>query len=391
MKVKKIDLVLFLCFLALFKIYAIPTFIQQITKIVIIFTVMIYVVHRQKLNVLFNSTLFFCLIIMLSSVYNAFITGSIEVSGALNGILHGCCIYICFMLVSYCAKDNMLNHVINILFLVLSIYAILSLITAFINGTSEEEAIYYFAGNKFRTSYYFMLLWSVIYVKFYEKFKVNVVLFVLYRFSFVFLIMFCYWIKCSTAVVGSIVMLLMTFFSERVRKKLLSWKVIIVSIVVVGLIILLLRQIVDIEYIEYFIVNILGENLGFTGRFVIYDRLFDIVKIHPFFGFGYGNSAIQAYVASYFSNAQNSVIQGVIDYGLFGAVAFGLMIRQLFVIKTNVEIGTDDINRIWGMYMFVFSMIICSIVEITFNYMFYTALFFVGAYITQIVNVGDEE
>ncbi|MCI8307605.1 MAG: hypothetical protein HFH14_06095, partial [Lachnospiraceae bacterium] len=255
----------------------------------------------------------------------------------------------------------------------------------------EEEAIYYFAGNKFRTSYYFMLLWSVIYVKFYEKFKVNVVLFVLYRFSFVFLIMFCYWIKCSTAVVGSIVMLLMTFFSERVRKKLLSWKVIIVSIVVVGLIILLLRQIVDIEYIEYFIVNILGENLGLTGRFVIYDRLFDIVKIHPFFGFGYGNSAIQAYVASYFSNAQNSVIQGVIDYGLFGAVAFGLMIRQLFVIKTNVEIGTDDINRIWGMYMFVFSMIICSIVEITFNYMFYTALFFVGAYITQIVNVGDEE
>ena len=165
MKVKKIDLVLFLCFFALFKVFAIPTIIQQITKIAILIVIIIFVVHRQKLKELFNVILLFCFFIIFSSVYNAYSTGTIGISNALNGILHGCCIYICFMLITYCAKNNMMDHVIDSLLFILVLYVIFSFITIFYNGTSSVKAIYYFAGNKFRTSYYFMLLWSVIYAK----------------------------------------------------------------------------------------------------------------------------------------------------------------------------------------------------------------------------------
>lgn len=391
MKVKKIDLVLFLCFFALFKIFAIPTIIQQITKIAIIIMVIIFVVHRQKVKELFNSTLLFCFFIVFSSVYNAFGTGTVGMSNALNGILHGCCIYICFMLITYCVKNNMMYHVIDSLLFILVLYAILSLITIFYNGTSSVKAIYYFAGNKFRTSYYFMLLWSVIYVKCYDKFKVNTAYYIFYKSSFVFLIFFCYWLKCSTAVVGSIVMFLLTFCPDKTRRVFLNWKFIIGSIVGVGVIIIILRQILNMEYVKYFVEEFLGENIKLTGRFAIYDLAFDIVKIRPFFGFGYGNNAVQTYVASYFGNVQNSIIQGVIDYGIFGGLSFVLMIRRLFHIKSNFKVNKDDINRIWGMYIFVFSMIVCAIVEITFGYIFYTALFIVGAYIMQVVNAGEEK
>ena len=391
MKVKKIDLVLFLCFFALFKVFAIPTIIQQITKIAILIVIIIFVVHRQKLKELFNVILLFCFFIIFSSVYNAYSTGTIGISNALNGILHGCCIYICFMLITYCAKNNMMDHVIDSLLFILVLYVIFSFITIFYNGTSSVKAIYYFAGNKFRTSYYFMLLWSVIYAKFYDKFKTNAAYYLFYRFSFVLLIFICFWLKCSTAVVGSIVMFLMTFCPEKMRKFLMNWKFIIGSIVGVGIIIIILRQILNMEYVKYFIVEFLGENTGLTGRFAIYDQAYNIVKMRPFFGFGYGNNAVQTYVASYFGNVQNSIIQGVIDYGIFGAAAFVLMIRKLFLIKPNVKVDKDDMNRIWGMYIFVFSMIVCAIVEITFGYIFYTAMFIVGAYIMQVINVGDEK
>lgn len=368
MRVNYVSLVIYALLLALFKIFVIPTFLQQITKIIFLTFVLGFLVTRMKRKEILNISILCGMVIVISSFF-AYFTGKIDIDNAFNSILHAICIYCTYTLISYCSKYGYMKMFINNLYKILCFYCMMSIISLIIVGsTATDDLFYYFAGNKFRTSYYFILLASTYLLKCYWKIKSNY----LYKLRYITLCLFvsfvCYTLRCSTAVVGSMLLLVLFIIPEKLINIIKKRSTVLISLIVVTIILPTIQSILKNPYINYFIVNILGENIGLTGRFVIYEKVPFVIENSKILGHGYGNYAVGSVVG--FGNAQNGMLQILVDYGIIGYIGFIFLVTYCFSKALKVKN-----NYFYGAYVFVYIMIFCSIIEVCFNYMFYISLF----------------
>ena len=207
MKIKKLEMVLYFLWIALFKIYLIPKVVQQMGKIVFICVIIFYFLNRMSKKNIFNLTLPWCGMIVITGVHGV-MRNYISLSNGVNSILHAICIYCIYIAVRYCSEKNCMESLFKTLYNILMLYNIFSLISIFCLGTSSNSAIIYFAGDKFRTSYYFIMWVALFYVKYYVKIESLL----RYKMCYVILccmcVFMCYTIKCSTTVIGSIFLFL---------------------------------------------------------------------------------------------------------------------------------------------------------------------------------------
>ena len=120
------------------------------------------------------------------------------------------------------------------------------------------------------------------------------------------------------------------------------------------------RGILNYKPIQFFIVEILNEDLTLTGRLEIYDNDLEIISKKLFLGYGYGNSHDVMYDAIKAPNTQNGLLECVLNFGVLGTFILLLIIYNVF---KNYDKNKNKIPLI--IYIYAFSIL--GMVEVTIN------------------------
>jgi len=367
-KISKLNFIIYALFFALFKIFAIPTVVQQALKVTFIAIILVFLLRRIKKIELFNISFWWATVIIFTS-FLGYLRNSINVNNCIDSVLHGMCIYSLYTLIVYCSNNGYMRKFRNCLFEVLIFYCIASLITVIISGGGAGTSVYYFAGNKFRTCYYFIFLLTLVQVKYYVKINKYFWNKIIYLVLTILVLFLTRYVQCSTAIVASAFIAISVFIPQKIREIMKKPSTVIITLGIASVLLLVTNIISENSYISYIVTDILGKDTGLTGRYRIYSYIFRITRNSFLFGYGYGNYVVGTIVG--YGNAQNSVIQLIIDYGIIGLISFILLI--IFCFKRGAKTADK-----WGYYVYIYAMLICSMVEICFNYNFYTVMFLIG-------------
>lgn len=118
------------------------------------------------------------------------------------------------------------------------------------------------------------------------------------------------------------------------------------------------------EKVQYFIMQVLGKGASYKGRLIIYEKITRIIEQKPWFGYGYMSDIVNQVVT--FGNAQNGLLDMIVQYGIVGLICWGIF------VYCSCRSMNDD--RYWPISIFVYSLIFASYIEIPFNLFFYLAL-----------------
>lgn len=370
-KIRKIDFVIYALFLALFKIYVIPQFTQQLLKVILLIGVMFFIVTHANRKKILNVIVPLGTIIVLSGILS-YEAGFVGPQSIYNGLLHAICLYAIYMISNYCAEHDYLDGMVTCLFSITSIYCLLSLGSMVLLGHSDKGTeITYFFGYKFMTSYYFILWIALFRVKYQKEIDTFKRYELLYFFLSVIVLLVCRWLYCSTAIIASFLLIIIPFMPQRVKQMAMNPITVIIAIIAAGIVPFAIDGILKVEFVQHIITDVLNKNLSLTGRLKIYAFLGQVISHRKWMGYGYGNIAVESVVG--YGNAQNGLMQLLVDYGLVGTIMFFAIIFQCLK-KRQLS------DRLEGIFIVLNAMIICSIVEISYNYIFYLVLFMIGSF-----------
>lgn len=350
-------------YFAVFKLACIPKVLQQGLKVSCVFFVVLFLITNLKGKDYKHPSIFFCFMVVTSSVAG-YLAGYIDSSNCTDALFYAICLYALALLISTCGRRGRIDTFISVFFWMTAIYCILSIVFIAKIGVADGPLLYYFAGNKFSTSYYFILLACFAYAKLHRGGASGKrVVLVTAALGLVALAV-AHTVYCSTAVAMSALVVVLAFLPQKAQRFLARPAVIIAVMVLTGVILAFLSQLLQVPLVKHLVVDVLGENLTLTGRDLIYRGLQAVISGSPVFGYGYGNAAVAIYVG--YGNAQNSIMETLVNYGALGLLAVFYM-----VWACTKESKTP---WSWGMFILLYAMIAGSVVEITYNYFFFIAL-----------------
>jgi len=150
-------------------------------------------------------------------------------------------------------------------------------------------------------------------------------------------IFICIYMECSTGIQGTVIMLILYLLPENFLLVFKNQFVAIATMIGCSVLLILKNAIINIPVVQYLIVNILHESSDLNSRLFIYNNLYKIMKISPFWGFGAENNyvACQKYliISQYEAapDAQNGLIDWLISYGSIGTVVLLIIVFLCFV------------------------------------------------------------
>lgn len=355
-------------YFAVFKLVCIPKELQQGLKVCCVYFAVLFIVTNLRGSEYRSSSLPFCFMVVVSSLAG-YLAGYVDVSNYTDAIFYAICLYVLALLISTCCRTDRIDTFISVFFWMTALYCALSVVFIIEVGTSDSSLLYYFAGNKFSTSYYFIMLACFAFAKM-QRGDGNgkaVVLVTVLLGGLALAVSLK--VHCATAAAMSALVIVLAFVPLRVQRVLSSPAVVIAAMVLTGVILAFLAQILQIPSVRHIVVDVLGKSLTLTGRILIYDALQVVISQSPVLGYGYGNTVVAMFVG--YGNAQNSIMETIVNYGLLGLCAL------FYMVWVNIR-GSKAIWS-WGMFILLYAMIVGSVVEITYNYFFFTALMTIAA------------
>ena len=255
---------------------------------------------------------------------------------------------------------------------------------------AEEGAIaQYLVGNKFSLGYYNLYLCALYYFLHpFLDYRRN--RFILLSLIIMMLIVSIH-TQCSTMVMGSLTFMFLALYSPYLFRIFISSpKSIIASLIIIGIgFFMSVTWLLQYESFQYFLVNILNEDMTLTGRVQIFASIQQAFTISPWIGLGYGNSTIISHYFTGALNTQNGLIDLFIQIGFLGVFTF---IALMYITAKKIELNKE---LRYPLVAFIFTMIIISTVEIPFKHIFIFFLSFCfieeGAYDEDYVNEEDSE
>lgn len=212
-----------------------------------------------------------------------------------------------------------------------------------------------------------LLLVCVLYSELKTVLKKNIYITVEFWIALTLSILVAVYVKCSTAIICEALFLVFMVLPKTALKKLLSRKTIFLVLIVTGIVWGSLQIILQLPVVQHVVVGVLHKDIGLTGRFAIYNILSDIIYNNPMWGYGYGNSIIYSSTYGMIANAQNNLMQIIVDFGIIGLL--------LFINMFYFKLPESNEKKINYMCIFIYLMLIAAIVEITFDFWFFVALF----------------
>lgn len=307
------------------------------------------------------------IIIFISTYYNNNYN-----TGLSNGVLYFVQFMSLFIYTSAISNKYGIDKCINYFYyasLLLMIAMDISVLAGIdLDSTHYQNLITYLFGNKFMVSYLHMQSFGLYALKkFRKKAKSDKIKFLIFGIAG---ILICDYVDCSTGIIGNVIILLLLLLpiGNKLKNIMSKSSFVISSFIVLNILLLSGQILLQNDLVKYIIEEVLHESLTLTGRTRIYEIVKDIIIKKPLLGYGY-NSDIITVILGY-GNAQNGIMQFLLDCGIIGTSAF-------FAVLYNYVKGIKDINLNWPIFCLLYSFLICSLVEVClkFNFFIIIALF----------------
>ncbi len=176
-------------------------------------------------------------------------------------------------------------------------------------------------GNKFNVVYLHLFFWAF-YLLYQQLFKkknriCTTLMIVLILFISIF-------VKCSTGILAIAVFYILSF--EKIGRHFVKPVITFISIGIFDSILFLNSAILSTPFMKFIIENILGKEIGLTGRLDIYARVGQLLSKNILFGYGFDNNTYVSTQTVLAANVQNGVLDNVVSFGLIGTVLLALLI-----------------------------------------------------------------
>lgn len=368
LRIKKVDFLLFWMMLTVFKCYIFPESVRKIGKFVFLIVLFIFLVKRMNRKQLKNISILFALSMFLSSAVNYF-SNALTVASLIETIAQSIMFYEIYTLIEYYALYDDLGRGLRCIYNANLLFCILTIISVLIVGTenNSNSAVYIF-GTKFSSSYLFLFLiatYATTHTQTLMKNRIITKIFAL------FTTMFSLYVGCSTTTVCSMIILLALCVPQRLWKYILNAKVLAGFMAFSAYSFVLFNQLLSIPFIHNIFFGIFNKTTTIYGRIQIYETyLMNIIQLKPIWGYGYNNGIMYSVSKGVFNNAQNGVMDQMIGYGAIGVIL--LFYLTFFCINR----GQNNSNSKYFI-LFIFTLIIASVVETTINWFFFIGIFLV--------------
>lgn len=277
-------------------------------------------------------------------------------NGIAFGITTAIKVLLSFVFVQYVKDKKAVGAFINSLYKVLLFYVVISGVDIILFGVRETGSGY-IMGNKFTVSYLYMFFAIIYAVKNKMVLSGKSYYFPILIISLIVSIV----VHCSTAVMGILLLLMFKLF--RIMRKYIVYNVyaFIVLIACSILFAIFYPFILQIPFVQYIIVDVLGEDLTLTGRTYIYDAVMNVIELNPLWGMGIGNSyQLLSYLYS-IPNAQNGFINLFLEQGAIGCSL--TMIITLYLVNKQKREKQKGVTI--PIICLTFTLIFLALVEIT--------------------------
>ena len=377
MKIKTDSIIIFLsCLLFAYS----PHLSQTMNNIVFLGVSVILLLsmfHRSVFKVTLKEcipVIIFWIITVICTVKNLGMT-----SRTVNAIVTGMRYVVIFMV--YCqlsietTAQEVADTVFKILFAVTTIEDLTVLITAGHGIVNDGTLAYFLFGNKFGVSYLhlFTLALLLFHISMTKGFSARKPFFWVY---WVYSIAMCLIADCNTGVIGCLVIGVMTFIAGKKDKFIKAIDSPLVYLLVfIGLTFLLVGTdvIVNNRFLATLLQKYSHTNKILTGRLDMYQIAIYAILQKPFLGYGINNTVVSDTLT--WGNAQNGLLKILLDYGVIGTIAFLNVCRKSIYQRVK-----GNINEIvFPLLTFLYSMAVCSMVEINLSGYYFAGLALVNA------------
>lgn len=156
--------------------------------------------------------------------------------------------------------------------------------------------------------------------------------------------------------------------AKRTARLLTSPTFFIICISACTLVAFVIGFFLDLPFVTAFIEDVLGRSATLTGRVNIYLGYADAMENRWLLGYGYGSSNLVSYQFFGCANAQNAVLQWILQCGV---VTTALLITLFTLIMKQVNVCRKDLKAaIEMLVVLVYTYIMLGIVEITYSMSF---------------------
>lgn len=292
--------------------------------------------------------------------------------GFLNACVYALCVSAIFVVTSALVWEHGLTFCVRAYESAAVMFATLTDITVLsdlqFDLTRYQNLSYYLTGNKFVVSYLHMLALGLMALsallverRLTRRTQALLLLYGIYS------VVICKLAACSTGILGiACLVVLLLFPLGDGTKSLLAKPWVMFCGLGAANIMLLTKWILNNSLVQYVIVNLLHEDLTLTGRFVIYDRLWSVIQAKPLLGYGYESTIITDLLG--YGNAQNGILQYLVDCGVVGTVVF------LLCWIRCIRAGQQRSGTLWPLFALTYAFSFCSLVEVSFKYPFLVTL-----------------
>lgn len=315
--------------------------------------------YKQKVTVNKAILLYSSLIIV-----GGFVCSCGQAGAALQGLL---CLGLFLQPLVFSQKYGV-NNLISLLTASLSVCVlVMDIFSLATNGdgflVAENEYVFsnnYYLGNKFVLSYANMLLLALISYRY-----SSMVPFITFG---IFSVLICFISKCSTGVIGSLLILCYTLWPVRGNN---AGSIFTVPFLIVAMALVAVAGtwLMTLPIVQSFTVGLLGETADFSGRLPIYSQILGWVMKAPIFG--YGSSLAANNIVVFYNGAadcQEGLFQIIMSNGFLGAALF------LYVCFISLKNLRDASSRVRGIHSYLIAMAFASLVEINLGSFFLLGL-----------------
>lgn len=350
--------------LSIFRCYWIPDLIYDIFQIIILSFVLLEIMLRVPLKKMLNFSLLFSTCVLISGFYNYFTVKNYGFGELRQAIAFSVGIYELYMIAELYRQYKKTDKFIECLFWVTLSFSVITIISALSLGKigNSNVNVYPF-GNKFSSSYILIQMCCLYYSR---RKKSSLIYYIL----LVATIWFTIFIGCSTATVASIIILVIGLMPEKIKMILINPKTILLSLIFSGFTAFIMDFILNIDFVNELVFSKFDKSITVTGRLMIYSEyIFNLIGEKPLLGYGYYNYAMSTISNGIFANAQNGLLQIILENGFFGAASICYM-TCVATSKNKNRFSLDN----FSMYLLLYFMVIAGVFEITINWSFFLAL-----------------
>lgn len=342
--------------------------ISVVITLIFLIPFMVRKMIRKKFSSMFFSLLVFTILIMISGLKNV---GTLEtVYTPLSSFLMAVRMIAFFSIVEYLAERKEI-------FDLISVYSTLTLILVFINdfiiigfpSLTASMTPLFFIGNKFAVVYSHLQLLVLLMMKQgikSGKWNKRIITGLVILSGIIALK-----VECITGFIGLLLFIFFCVIISLTKRLAYSPIVFLATLVISSLFVVLYEVFLLNPYVQKLITSVLNRTLTLTGRTYIYANIFDVLKGHWLWGYGYGSSYEVCVKYLHFADTQNGILEWILQTGILATT-----VMMIIIILVISKYSKDISNRKKAIpaLALLYTFSILSAIEITIDMNYFMLL-----------------